>query len=457
MKKFFCVLYAALLLLSGPTVIASADETADQSVINGCHTIEGQKPLLTDVSMGISAKSVFLYETNSQTVMYAQDPDARVYPASLVKIMTALIALEKGDLADAVTVTKEALATVPYGAVVNDLKAGEVLTLEDLLYCMMVGSGNDAAIVIAEHISGTQAAFVQEMNRYAQNFGCKNTNFANVHGLHDDAQYTTARDVAKILSAAIKNERFCTIFGAISYTTVPVNDQSVARELYSANYLMKESYSALCYDSRVTGGRTGVTDSGTRCIAAVANSEDLCLLSIIMEAETDSNDRVFVETKSLLDAGFNGNRKTQLLYAGQILKQDSVTNGDCLMSLGTNADIFTILPDEISLSDLEITYSYTGALTAPVEKGSVVAYVQFIYNGMCVAQSELTAMNTVWSTLEKDPTFVTVEQDTPEDNASYIIWLAVAGVVIAAVVIFILLRLRIRRSDEKMLGINRRK
>ena len=130
-----------------------------------------------------TAKAVVLYEMNTDTLVYAYQPDLRISPTGIVKVLTALIALEEGNLDDVVTVRRSTLDSVSPGAVSAGLKAGEEISLRDLLYCIMVSSANDACAVVAEHIAGSQQAFVEKMNARAATLGCANTHFTNVHGL----------------------------------------------------------------------------------------------------------------------------------------------------------------------------------------------------------------------------------------------------------------------------------
>jgi len=205
-----------------------------------------------------------------------------MYPASLVKIMTALLAIEKGSLTDEITVTENALEALPANSSTTDLQAGEIVTLEQLLYCLMVGSSNDAAVAIAEHIGGSQQEFLATMNQRAKELGCTGTNFVNPHGLHDDAQVTTARDMTRILAAAAKNEQFMAFFSATEYTMSATN-LSEARELDSTNYLMLTG-KPLYYDSRVTGGRTGITTDRERCLAVTADQNGLSYIAVVLGA-----------------------------------------------------------------------------------------------------------------------------------------------------------------------------
>ena len=231
MKKsgIFCIFMAAILIIS--TLMPVFAETGNQShaiesdisVVSGSHSIDASIPVLGSDQLIENTTNVFLYEANTDTVLYAWNADEPVHPASFVKIMTALVAIEHGKLSDVVSVKEETLNGFPKDSVSVELKPNELITLEDLLYCMIVGSANDAAAVIAEHISGSQEAFVAEMNRYAVELGCTGTNFTNAHGLHDENQITTARDSAKILRAALEKEAFYTIFTTPRYSTEATN------------------------------------------------------------------------------------------------------------------------------------------------------------------------------------------------------------------------------------------
>lgn len=376
---------------------AVKEDTVENSGLNAVSSILGSEKLVDN------AEAAILYELNSQTMMYALNADKQVYPSSLVKILTALITVEKGNVNDAVTVSEEALATVPYDAASVELQAGEVLTLGDLLYCMMVGSANDAAAVIAEHICGDQETFVQEMNRYAVELGCTATNFVNVHGLHDDAQVTTARDMGRILAAALKNETFREYFSTIYYT-VPATKLSEERNLSSGNFLMNTDSMQIYYDARVTGGRTGIAQDGKRCIAVSAEKDNMEMICIVMGSESVMEDDGytvsvfggFKETTALLDAGFNGYKAVQILFPGQAMRQCNVVNGENAVVLGCENSVFAILPSQMLTEDLSYRYTdVTTALQAPITTGQVLSSVEVWYNGTCVARSDLMAMNDV--------------------------------------------------------------
>ena len=368
--------------------------------VNTCHSLDAGNTQLGAQKLIENAKSAVLYEATSDTLMYTLNADERMYPASLVKILTALIAVEKGELSDSVTVKEGAISSLPIDAVSADLVAGEQITLEDLIYCLLVGSANDAAAVIAEHISGSQNAFVQLMNQYAHELGCTGTQFTNAHGLHNEDQYTTARDCARILNAAMKNEVFRSIFTAVKHT-VPATNKSEERNLGSNNSLMDPS-SKLYYDPRVIGGRTGVTEDGRRCIAAAAENNGMLLISVVMGSETtyqeDGYSAITVggyhETTALMDAGFNGYKSAQILFANQALRQCDVVDGDSDVILGSKVSVSAVLPETASAAELSLRFADT-QLRAPVEAGQQISSVQVWYGNMCVAEADLYAMNAV--------------------------------------------------------------
>ena len=199
------------------------------SILNGCRTIEGMVPLGGNERRLPSAVSAFVYERNTNTVIYSFNPDMKVAPGSLAKLVTALLAIELCDVDEVVTINSSNIARLPAGSQNVDLRNGEQLTVKDLLHCMILQSANDAAIVLAEHISGNPQGFVVLMNERVKKMGCINTQFENVHGLDNATNFTTARDMAKITTEALKNETFRELFSAKEYI-VPETEKSKERK-----------------------------------------------------------------------------------------------------------------------------------------------------------------------------------------------------------------------------------
>lgn len=401
MRKLGVICLAVLILLCALPVSA-ADLPQDTAITNSCKTLDAQMSFLGNQQLVSNTGAAIVYETNTDTLMYSYNADAQVSPASLLKILTALIAIEKGNMDDVVTVRADVLQTLAADAAVVELVADEVLSVKDLLYCMMVGSGNDAAVVLADHVMGNQQAFVEEMNRYAQALGCTGTNFTNVHGLHDAQQYTTARDVARILAKAIQNQQFCDVFGAIHYT-VPQTNKADERKLSSKNYLMNDETGINYYDERVTGGRTAVNNDQTRSIASVAQVADMNLICVVIGAKSQYEKDGYTEkvyggyheTKQLLDMGFIGNQTAQILHPNQVLQQSSVLNGNCDVIMGTREGAFSVIPENAGYGELTYRYINEIGLSAPIEKGQTLSTLQVWCGAVCLAQTEVYAMNAV--------------------------------------------------------------
>ena len=439
---------AALLIFAAAAPAAQA-ETLDQSAVSGCHGVDAQMPLSDEGQLVETSDAVIVYDLGSDTMIYAWNPDKQIYPSSMVKLMTALVALEHGELTDKVVVTKRALSYVAIGSVSAGLSAGEELTLQDLLYCMMAASANDAATVIAEHIAGSQDGFIKLMNEKALELGCTGTHYSNVHGLHDEQTYTTARDLCRILNFALEDPEFKMLFTAESYT-VPKTNKSEPREVYTSNHMMSKATIKKYYDERVTGGKTGATDEAGRCLAATAQGKGMELLTIVMGAEaTYEADGLslrtfgsFEETKILLDYTFEQFEYRQLFFEGQTVSQFPVEGGTNSVVLEPKAAASTVLPVNLDISKLTWIYPESvGTLIAPVEKGQKISSAQVWYGSKCLAQVDLVAAHSVpvW----KAPA-VFVPQDNSEGTMNWktigIIFAVVLGAAVVAVAVVFLRR-----------------
>ncbi len=405
MKKirFFCIIVTLVLILQCVVMPADAEDMQDISVTQGCHTVDAAIPLSGSEKLLDTAKAVLLYERNSDTLVYTYNADTPVDPSSMAKLMTALIAIEQGNLDEYLTVSDEAISSVGAGAltVKPRFEAGEDVTLRDLLYSMMVASDNDAPAVIAQRFGGSQEGFAIMMNQRARALGCTSTNFTNAHGLHDDAAYTTARDVCRILNYALDNEIFRELFTAKNYT-VPATNLNEERYIITSNYMMSDEYSSRWYDKRVTGGKTGTDGNGGRCLAVTSMENDMELLAIVMGAEPVFNEidpnmleryGSFEEMKALLDHAGKNYRCRQVFYEGQTFSQHAVTGGSNHAIATPTADLAIMMPLKLNETDLQYKVDTdNAALTAPVKAGTPISYVEAWYGNICLARMQLVAM-----------------------------------------------------------------
>ncbi len=446
--RVFCLIFALFWVFS---VIPPAS-AADSSVSDGCHSVDAATTLDSSGKLVDTSKAVIIYELKSGTLLYTWNPDATIYPSSMVKIMTTLIALEQGDLSETVTASKAALNSIKPGSVSAGLQSGEEMSLKDLLYCVMVQSANDAAAVVAEHIAGSQEAFIEKMNQRARELGCTGTHYTNVHGLHDAGTYTTARDVCRLIEYALQNETFREMFEAKNHT-VPATNTSEARQIYTTNYMLSTEQVKKYYDERITGGKTGSTDQAGRCLASTAKVGDMELLTIVMGAEAVYEEEgislvsfgSFEETAQLLDYVEKHYELRQLFFRGQPVTQFDVQNGANDVAVGPRDTLCAVLPIGTANSELRWDYDAGSSLSAPIVQDQVLSSLRVWYGNICIAQTDLVAINAV--PVYAAPTVPVIEPEEKGDSGSWTQLLIVLCAMAVLALLYLLL-VRVRKSVQ---------
>lgn len=279
--------------------IGAVEKASDTAFFAESFAVGGNENLLSeDVTDRLSA-AAGLFNLGDQTVVYANNIHERLYPASTTKILTAYVALKYGDLSATTTVSEEALV-LEEGSTLCGVAAGDVISLEELLYGLMLCSGNDAANVISEMISGTTEEFVALMNQEALALGATNSHFMNPHGLHDEEHYTTAYDLYLIFKEAIKNETFRKVIQTTTHTASFTNSQgeAVQKEWTNTNrYLSGEQEAP--EGVTVLGGKTGTTNAARYCLVLLSkDSAEVPYVSIVLKA--DSRDDLYYQMTELL-------------------------------------------------------------------------------------------------------------------------------------------------------------
>lgn len=242
-----------------------------------------------------------LFDLSNQTILYAQNQFEQLPPASITKILTALVALKYGNLDDEIHVSANCKITES-GATLFGIKEGDILTLDQALNILLIQSANDVALAIAEHIGGTQEAFIQMMNDEAQKLGATNSNFMNPHGLTQDDHYTTVYDLYLIFNEVIKYERFREIIQLSSYSSVYYDSQRNPKdiELHSTNQYLTSNVK-VPDNVTVLGGKTGTTNAARSCLILYSkNKSGNPFVSVILRAET--RDDLYADMSRLLEA-----------------------------------------------------------------------------------------------------------------------------------------------------------
>lgn len=322
------------------TAANTAVQTADPSIVT-TNGIQGW-PLASD----ISSTAAIVMETSTNTVLYSKNADQALYPASAVKVMTCLMALENSSLDDQVTMTATGVSGVTDGGANISAQLDEVFTMEQCLYAIMVASANDIALQVAEHISGSVEDFVAAMNTRAQELGCTNTVFTNPTGLPDENQHTTAHDMALIMEAAMANDTFRTIAQTTSYT-IPATNVSGGDRILTNNFTMINSSSDSYYEPCI-GGKEGYTEASGSTLVCEASKNNMKLVCVVLNGASGVTDD---EAIALLNYGFDN-------FTPLTLPDDDfnrLSGGTVIVPAGTGADALTT---EDSSSDGQITRQY---------------------------------------------------------------------------------------------------
>lgn len=328
----------------------------------------------------IAGKSAVLIDSVTGQVLYEKNSHQKAYPASVTKTLTAIIALEKGSLTDSVLVPPEA-SDIEGSAI--GLKAGERLTLEDLLYSLMLNSGNDSAVAIACHIGGSVSGFVDLINKKALELGAKDSHFNNSNGLPDDNHYTTAYDFSLITRYAMQNPEFRKI---VSTTTKNItrSDPEAQTFLLNHNKLLWR------YEGSI-GVKTGYTTQAGQCLAAAAVRQDRELIAIVFDSEGDN---IWTDATSLLDYGFMQFDRVSLVEAGKQVGELPVRYGRESAVVQTGRALTYDFPVGKNY-DLHREMTLAENCTAPVRAGDKLGELAFFTGDKEIGRVELVAQKTI--------------------------------------------------------------
>ena len=333
-KKAGCLLLACLLLCQNVAILAA-------EIHNGTvYPIETNAISGWPQGQDTYAETAVLMEAETGAVLYAKGMNELRYPASITKIMTALLAIENCSMDEQVTFTEACLADQEPGSGNAGMKVGEILTMKQCLLVLMIKSANDVATQIAVHVGGSVAGFADLMNQRAQQLGCVNTHFVNASGMPDENHYTTAYDMALIFREAIKNELFREIISTLSVTIEPTNMNPEARSYNTHHALL--SPSAPEHYEGCFGGKTGNTDASRCTLVSGAERNGMTLIAVALRADAGE---VCQDHIQMFDYGYNNFEKIQ------------VSGGCVVVPKGTELSALKVVDTEIE-GKTEQTYYY---------------------------------------------------------------------------------------------------
>ena len=354
----------------------------------------------------IQAKAALLVDANTGNIVYAKNEHEELYPASLTKIMTALLVLEAVDSGklslDQQLTASDSITQLDSDGSSAGIQVGEIMTVEQLLYCMLVVSANEACVILAEAVSGDVDTFVDAMNAKAQALGCENTHFVNPTGLHDSQHYTSAWDLYLITKEAMKHEDFMRICDT-GDITLPATNLSEARSLHSTNYLISVWRSRGYYNTDAHGIKTGSTDAAGHCLVSSASKGSLSFISVMLGCEqlhlegNEIRTMSFYETNRLFNWAFDNFAYQTVLTSDEILKEVAVSLSKIdHVTVHPAEDVEVLLPKGLAAEDLERTVTLkSDPVEAPISAGDVLGTVTLSYDGTDYATVDLLALNDV--------------------------------------------------------------
>ncbi len=372
---------------------SDADDEAEATPTPDPRVGENGRPILNENECAI------LVNTLNGEVMFEQNSNERVYPASTTKIMTALLtleAIERGEinLNSSFLIMPEMLVDLPADGSSMLLKEGEAMTVEQLLQGLLVQSGNDAAQALAIVVCGDIPTFVQRMNDKAAELELTGTNYVNPHGLHDDNQYTTAADLAKLTAEAMKNKTFREIVSTAK-VVIPATDKTSTRTFISTNGLLSTLRYGNYYYPNAVGVKTGHTSQAGYCLVAAAREGDLEVISVLMKG--GGEDDRHLDSRNMLKYALDNNKAVTAVKKGDMISEIKVKfgSGTDHTTLSVDSDILVTIPEDASPDDLVLEPQTAEYIAAPVNAGDEIGTVNVVLDGNVVGSGTLIADNGV--------------------------------------------------------------
>ncbi|HJB25907.1 MAG TPA: D-alanyl-D-alanine carboxypeptidase [Firmicutes bacterium] len=353
----------------------------------------------------ILAHSALLINTDTGKVVYSKNTQDKMYPASITKIMTAVLLLESVQDLDntTATATSEDMEDLyGTGASTADIRIGETLTMRDYLHAMLIPSGNEAANIVANALGPGIPAFVEKMNAKAQELGMKNTHYVNPHGMFDEQQYTTAEDIAILAQYAMKIDTFREAVSQIRYT-LPATDYADERLLVTTNMMMEPG--TVYYRDYITGIKTGSLPEAGKCVVSTASQDGYNYLCVILGAPTeDANgesydyNMAFYDTVHLYDWAFENFANLTMLDPDTPINEAKVKYGkdQDFVHVAPQEKFTALLPSYVTEDDVQkIIHLPEEPLAAPIQAGDVVGSVELKLKDETIGEVSLVAKETV--------------------------------------------------------------
>jgi serine-type D-Ala-D-Ala carboxypeptidase (penicillin-binding protein 5/6) len=384
----------------------------------------------------VSADSVVLMDAATGTILYSKNPNSAYPPASTTKIMTALLTLENAKLTDLVTVGENPPKMEPSKIYI---KEGEVLTVKDLLYGLLLQSGNDAAVALAEHIGGSVSGFADMMNKRAKELGCTNTNFVNPHGLYDKNHKTSAKDLALIMKEIVKHPEFGEISTTGLYKIPQTNKDKKVKEVYNHNKLVLKG--AKEYYEECIGGKTGWTSQSLFSYVSAAERNGQVLIAALVH---DANRAYYSDSPKLYSYGFDNFKLKKLFSKGDEISTYAIEE-NVNVPLMASEDFYYVIKKG-SNEEPKVSVAQCDVKDRSVAKGEPLTTADISLNNQPLDTVELVSgidyeYKSVESVLEK-----VTSQDTENKGSNKQKFILIVSIIAFLFILLLIARARARRK-----------
>ncbi|HHW66679.1 D-alanyl-D-alanine carboxypeptidase family protein [Defluviitalea raffinosedens] len=341
----------------------------------------------------IQSDSAILIDAKTGAVLYEKNIHKRQFPASITKIMTALLAVENGNLDDIITFSYEAVHSIEYGSSHIGMREGEQITLRDALHGMLLMSANEVSNAIAEYIDGSIEKFAEHMTDRAKEIGAYHTNFVNPHGLHNENHYTTAYDMALIAREALKYDTFREIIGTATYIIPPTNLVDEPRYLSHQHRLFNQKAYANSYYEGCIGGKTGFTNEASHTLVTYAERNGIELIVVTLKSEKQA---MYDDTRNLLDYGFDHfemvtilNKKSPVVSVPVVSIINDKKEYQGSIEVYAEEDFTCLIPKGIQKDNIIKRVSIPSELQTPIHKNQLAGTLDLIFQNKIIGQVNL--------------------------------------------------------------------
>ena len=407
LKRFICLILLYTIFISNTstfyifanevTTETSSQESSDNKEDNTNENTTQETEQNVEDPLNLTAQSAVLIDAKTGIVIYDKNKDAKSYPASTTKILTALLAIENTKPTDILTHSHNAIFNIGPGSSHIGMRENEQITMEQALHGVLLASANEVCMAIAEHVSGTVEDFVDLMNKRAKEIGAKNTHFANPHGFHDENHYTTSYDMALIMKEAIKNPEFIKYISTPSYKIPVTNIVNEERPLNNSNKLILKN--SKYYYQYCVGGKTGFTDEAGNTLVTYAKKGNIELIAVVMK---DEGSKTYEDSKALFEYGFSSYEQKEIFnkegYKNkanvvQTFKNEEIPLGEVYVLPEDNLSLS--LPTSVDVEKIEKVFNVPKGVEGPINVGDKVGTLDFIYEDIKIVSVNLLSEDKV--------------------------------------------------------------